>query len=430
TKKLRDRSNTKQLSIQHQQSSSTSNEQVSIATSRTNILTTYYTNILLPKFRMLNALPSISHKCSRQCVLLAEENFSPRKIQTNPFLLPFECDWSIVDSKPRGYRTPCCQILYSLDDIEQYLYRTQSKLSIKFFIDGVLTRFQPSIDDYDKKFLIINDLSNGHENVKIPVYNDIDNDRPDNFNYITKIRPIDNRIAAALNDNNATSCCDCIDNCNDRMKCACFRKTLNQAQINHDPLVMEKEKNRYTLAYMLKTTGYQRKRLLNPISSGVYECNSKCSCHREHCSNRLVQQGLFVHLQLFKDKVKGWGLRALHDLPRGTFLCQYIGELLTSEQGHERAQSMDDKYQTSLDLVKQVHYEINNEDGDDIDDDDDDDEPYVVDGSLFSNLGKYFNHSCEPNMFIQNVFIESHDLHFPNLALFTRTHVKAGQGIN
>ncbi|CAF3666050.1 unnamed protein product [Rotaria socialis] len=425
-KKLRDRSNTKQLSMQHQQSSSTSNEQLSITTCRTNILTPYYTNILLPKFRMLNALPSISHKCSRQCVLSAEEHFSPRKIQTNPFLLPFECNWSIVDSKPRGYRTPCCQILYSLDDIEQYLYRTQSKLSIKFFIDGVLTRFQPSIDDYDKKFLILNDLSNGHENVKIPVYNDIDNDRPDNFNYITKIRPIDNRIAAALNDNNATSCCDCIDNCNDRMKCACFRKTLSQAQINHDPLVMEKEKNRYTLAYMLKTTGYQRKRLLNPISSGVYECNSKCSCHREHCSNRLVQQGLFVHLQLFKDKVKGWGLRALHDLPRGTFLCQYIGELLTSDQGHERAQSMDDKYQTSLDLVKQVHYEINNEGGDDIDDDDDD-EPYVVDGSLFSNLGKYFNHACEPNMFIQNVFIESHDLHFPNLALFTRTHVKAGQ---
>ncbi|CAF3953972.1 unnamed protein product [Rotaria sordida] len=428
-KKLRDESNTKQTSIQHQSSissSSISNEKTSTI-SRNNIVTTYYTNILLPKFRILNTLPSTSHKCSRQCVLIAEENFSPKKIQTNPFLLPFECNWSIVDSKPRGYRTPCRRTLYSLDDIEQYLYLTQSKLSIKFFVDGVLTRFKPSIDDYDKKFIILNDLSKGQENVEISVYNDTDNDKPDNFTYITKIQPIDNRISAALNDTNMTSCCDCTDNCNDRMKCACFRKTLNQAQLNQDPLVIEKEKNRYTLSYMLKTTGYQRKRLLNPISSGVYECNSKCSCHREHCSNRLVQQGLFVHLQMFKDKLKGWGLRALHDLPRGTFICQYIGELLTSDQGHERAQSIDDKYQTSLDLVKQVRYEINNEDGDDDVNDDDDDEPYVVDGSLYSNLGKYFNHSCEPNMFIQNVFIESHDLHFPNLALFTRTHVKAGQ---
>ncbi len=419
-KKLRDRSNTKQTLVEN---SSLSNE-LTVISSRSNILTPYYTNILLPKFRILNSLPSIVHKCNRQCVLLAEENFSPNKILTNPFLLPFECNWSIVDSKPRGYRTPCRRLLYSLDDIEQYLHRTQSKLSIKFFIDGVLTRFKPPIDDYDKQFCIINDLSNGQENVKISVYNDNDNDKPDNFNYITKIRPIDNRIFAALNDTNMTSCCDCIDNCNDRMKCACFRKTLNQAQLNQDSLVIEKEKNRYTISYMLKTTGYQRKRLLNPISSGVYECNSKCSCHHEHCSNRLVQQGLFVHLQLFKDKLKGWGLRTLHDLPRGTFICQYIGELLTSDQGHERAQTMDDKYQTSLDLVKQVHYEVDHDD----DDDDDDSEPYVIDGSLYSNLGKYFNHSCEPNMFIQNVFIESHDLHFPNLALFTRTHVKAGQG--
>jgi SET domain-containing protein len=214
------------------------------------------------------------------------------------------------------------------------------------------------------------------------------------------------------------------------MKCACFRKTLDQALLNHDPLIIEKQKTRNTLSHIIKSTGYQRKRLLNPVSSGVYECNSKCSCHPKHCSNRLVQQGLFVQLQLFKDKDKGWGLRPLHDLPRGTFICQYLGELLTSDQGHERAQTMDDKYQTSLDLVKQIRYEITHDedDIDEDDDDDDDDEPYVIDGSLYSNLGKYFNHSCDPNMYIQNVFIESHDLHFPNLALFTRTHIKAGQG--
>ena len=165
----------------------------------------------MPKFRVLNALPDEVHKCSQHCVLSAEENFSPNQIQTNPFLLPFECNWSIVDSKPRGYRTPCRRTLYSLDDIEQYLHRTQSKLSIKFFIDGVLTRFKPPIDDYDKQFLIIDDLSNGLENVSISVFNDIDHHRPEKFTYITKIRPIDHRISAALNDTNMTSCCDCID---------------------------------------------------------------------------------------------------------------------------------------------------------------------------------------------------------------------------
>ena len=151
------------------------------------------------------------HKCSLQCVLSAEEHFSPKNISTNPFLLPFECHWSIVDTKPHGYRTPCRRALYSLDDIEQYLYRTQSKLSIKFFIDGVLTRFKPPIDDYDREFITIDDLSNGLENVTISVYNDIDQNKPDNFTYITQIRPIDQRIAAAFNDTNSTSCCDCTD---------------------------------------------------------------------------------------------------------------------------------------------------------------------------------------------------------------------------
>ena len=160
---------------------------------------------------MLNTLPSTVHKCSPQCVLSAEVDFTSSKRRTNPFLLPFECQWSIVDSRPRGYRTPCCLTLYSLDDIEQYLFRTQSKLSIKFFVDGVLNRFQPLLEIFDKKFLLARDLSNGQENVEIPVYNDVDEDRPDNFTYITKIRPIDSRVNVALNDVSGTTCCNCTD---------------------------------------------------------------------------------------------------------------------------------------------------------------------------------------------------------------------------
>lgn len=201
TKKLREQSTIKSPIDDHNFASA----------ARANILTTYYTNILLPKFRIRNALPSEVHKCSPHCVLSAEEHFSPKHISTNPFLLPFECHWSIVDSKPHGYRTPCRRALYSLDDIEQYLFRTQSKLSIKFFIDGVLTRFKPPIDDYDQDLIIMNDLSHGLENVTISVFNDIDQDKPDNFTYITHIRPIDQRIAAAFNDTNSTSCCDCTD---------------------------------------------------------------------------------------------------------------------------------------------------------------------------------------------------------------------------
>ena len=211
-KKLRDRSNAKQLEISQGQSSSSSDETLSSSSSsRANMLTAYYTDILLPKFRILNNLPYIAHKCTSQCVFLAEENFHSHQIYINPFLLPFECKWSIIDGKPRGYRTPCHRIFYSLDEIEKYLYQTESKLSIKFFIDDLLTRFTPSIEKFDKKFLIMNDLSHGQENTQISVYNDINNEKPDNFTYVTHIRPFDNRISAAFNDTNMTSCCNCID---------------------------------------------------------------------------------------------------------------------------------------------------------------------------------------------------------------------------
>jgi hypothetical protein len=42
---------------------------------------------------------------------------------------------------------------------------------------------------------------------------------------------------------------------------------------------------------------------------------------------------------------------------------------------------MDDRYQTSLSLIKRVHYNVNQEGRND------DDESYVVDGGLYSNLG-------------------------------------------
>lgn len=180
-------------------------------TARANLVTTYYTNVLLPKFRALNVLPFTVHQCSRECVAAAEESFSPRRISGNPFLLPFECRWSIVDSRPRGYRTPCRRTLFSPDDIDQYLFRTESKLSMKYFTDGVLTRFQPPMNEFEKKHFLLDDLSAGLENVTISVYNDVDADRPDSFTYITANRPMDQRIGKAMKENATRTCCDCLD---------------------------------------------------------------------------------------------------------------------------------------------------------------------------------------------------------------------------
>lgn len=43
------------------------------------------------------------------------------------------------------------------------------------------------------------------------------------------------------------------------------------------------------------------------------------------CNNRLVQHGLQVRLQLFKTQNKGWGIRCLDDVAKGSFVCIYAG---------------------------------------------------------------------------------------------------------
>lgn len=37
-----------------------------------------------------------------------------------------------------------------------------------------------------------------------------------------------------------------------------------------------------------------------------------------------------------------------------------------------------------------------------------------------------FQHSCEPNLFSQTVFVETHDLRFPWIAFFASDDIKAG----
>lgn len=97
------------------------------------------------------------------------------------------------------------------------------------------------------------------------------------------------------------------------------------------------------------SAGYRHRRLFKHHRGSVYECNPGCKCDRR-CQNRVVQQGLWLRLQVFKTQRKymaacynhsyilmrrlnyislsfcrGWGIRALNAIPKGTFICTYAG---------------------------------------------------------------------------------------------------------
>ncbi|PNJ68036.1 SETMAR isoform 4 [Pongo abelii] len=70
---------------------------------------------------------------------------------------------------------------------------------------------------------------------------------------------------------------------------------------------------------------YDDNSCLRDIGSGgkyaepVFECNVLCQCS-DHCRNRVVQKGLQFHFQVFKTHKKGWGLRTLEFISKGSSL--------------------------------------------------------------------------------------------------------------
>ncbi|XP_070095370.1 histone-lysine N-methyltransferase SETDB2 isoform X4 [Equus caballus] len=182
--------------------------------------------------------------------------------------------------------------------------------------------------NYPKQEEIVSDvdISNGVESVPISFCNEIDNRKLPLFKYRKTMWP----RAYYLNSfsNMFTDSCDCSEGCIDITKCACLQLTARNAKTC--PLSSNKI-----------TTGYKYKRLQRQIPTGIYECSLLCKCNRQMCQNRVVQHGPQVRLQVFKTEKKGWGVRCLDDIDRGTFVCIYSGRLL-SRSNTEKSDAIDE----------------------------------------------------------------------------------------
>lgn len=61
------------------------------------------------------------------------------------------------------------------------------------------------------------------------------------------------------------------------------------------------------------------------------------------CKNRVVQKGSKIALQIFEcsERTKGFGVRGIAKIPRGSFIAEYTGEILTDNEADRRT---DDTY--------------------------------------------------------------------------------------
>ncbi|NXY59757.1 SETB2 methyltransferase, partial [Callaeas wilsoni] len=261
-----------------------------------------------------------NHKCSSACLanraVGSYKGENPLKI---PILLDFQRRHAKADCLSKSldvnYKAPCGRSLRSFRDVRNYLFETECNF---LFVDhfSFNTYVLLGRNTMNPEPLVFEfDISNGAESVPISFCNNLDHGRLPYFKYRKSSWPRGyylNNFSSLFVDS-----CDCTDGCIDRSKCACLQLTARGcSKISLSP---DSKRSR----------GYRYKRLEGPVPSGIYECSVLCRCDKLMCQNRVVQHGIQVRLQVFNTEKKGWGVRCLDDIDKGTFVCTYSGRLMS-----------------------------------------------------------------------------------------------------
>uniref|UniRef100_A0ACD5ZN75 Uncharacterized protein n=1 Tax=Avena sativa TaxID=4498 RepID=A0ACD5ZN75_AVESA len=150
----------------------------------------------------------------------------------------------------------------------------------------------------------------------------------------------------------------------------------------------------------------------------IYECNSLCTCEAS-CPNKVLQQGLLVKLEIFKTENKGWAVRAAEPIPRGTFVCEYVGEVVKDDDAMRNVES-DTKSACSYLFDMASHIDRGRVDTSGTC-------PYMIDATRYGNVSRFINHSCWPNLSTRLVVVESRLAH---VGLFANLDIAAGEELS
>uniref|UniRef100_A0A8D3D083 [histone H3]-lysine(4) N-trimethyltransferase n=1 Tax=Scophthalmus maximus TaxID=52904 RepID=A0A8D3D083_SCOMX len=290
----------------------------------------------------------MAHTCQPACLNRVRPAKADVHRGKNPLLTPLLYDFRRMTGRRKVnrkmsfhviYKAPCGLCLRNMAEIQQYLFQTRCDFIFleMFCLDPYVLvdrPFQPQ-----RPFYYIPDITGGKEDIPLSCVNEIDSTPPPKVDYSKERIPEDGVYINTSAD--FLVGCECTDGCRDKSKCSCHQLTLQAtgctpgAQINQN-------------------AGFLHKRLEECLPTGIYECNKRCKCCSQMCTNRLVQHGLQVRLQLFKTQNKGWGIRCLDDVAKGSFVCIYAGKILTDDFADKEGLEMGDEYFANLDHIESV----------------------------------------------------------------------------
>ncbi|KAL5963987.1 Histone-lysine N-methyltransferase SETMAR [Taenia solium] len=197
--------------------------------------------------------------------------------------------------------------------------------------------------------------------------------------------------------------CDCRGVCVDALRCACLRRS---GGLNYHP-----------------DTGLLVESTVAPLRRPMYECNSSCVCNPACCPNRLVQHHVddFGSIGRVQTACKGLGACAVRNIGCGEFVCVYRGLYINPD---DAGRICANQAKAAGHIYVLVVREFAGEAGKMVFE-------TVVDGAGDGfealPLSALINHSCDPNLTVIPVRVDSL---LPLVAFFARGDICEGEELS
>ncbi|XP_058177570.1 histone-lysine N-methyltransferase eggless [Anopheles ziemanni] len=426
----------------------------------------------------------LPHECNPKCLFPLTFDLKTYNLLARPLICGWErqiCKAPGKRSKAVVYRAPCGRRLRYIYELHSYLRMTKSDLNVEHFDFDPEIRALATFKALNPIFEL-RDLSCGKEQMPVSCVNCFDDTKPPPCEYSAQRIPTE---GVFLNlDEGFLSCCDCEDDCFDKNRCQCWQLTVQGALANNVTTDVENIGYVYkrlddvlrsgifecnsrcrckvneclnrvvqhplqTKLQVFKTSdrGWGI-RSLNDIPNGSFVCIYAGLLLTEEASNLICKQdptgdeyfAELDYIETVEHEKEGYESDALETSdsdsetesePETFFNTKtksrpspravntrstskknksgHVKDNKKSGAGREAKSPVSSKPKRLRQLYGK-HEQI-----------------YVMDAKKTGNLGRYFNHSCVPNLVVQNVFVDTHDPRFPWVAFFAKANIKAGE---
>ncbi|ETO36918.1 hypothetical protein RFI_00145 [Reticulomyxa filosa] len=108
------------------------------------------------------------------------------------------------------------------------------------------------------------------------------------------------------------------------------------------------------------------------------ECDDSICHWTNQCTNRRFQKREWCKCEIRKTKKKGFGLFSLQKIKCGDFVTEYVGEIIDMEECQKRLKKTEYQRRNKCYIIE---LEKN----------------LFIDATKKGNIGRFVNHSCDPN---------------------------------